>query len=234
MNVPILTAQDIRKSYGRGTARFDALKGVSIDIHPGESIAIVGKSGSGKSTLMHLLALLDKPDGGALLVGGTGADKLSTRQVSRLRNQDFGFVFQQFFLTPNASVLENVVLPLKIAGVGPRERKSRGLAVLSQLELEDKAKNKAVNLSGGQKQRVVIARALVNDPKVIFADEPTGNLDTVTGQLVEDLLFTLNREKGITLVIVTHDTELAARCDRQMFIRDGREVDSLETKREAA
>jgi putative ABC transport system ATP-binding protein len=234
MNLPILAALDIRKSYGRGTARFDALKGVSIDIHSGESIAIVGKSGSGKSTLMHLLALLDKPDGGALLVGGTGADKLNTRQVSRLRNQDFGFVFQQFFLTPNASVLENVVLPLKIAGVGPRERKARGLAVLSQLELEDKAKNKAVNLSGGQKQRVVIARALVNDPKVIFADEPTGNLDTVTGQLVEDLLFTLNRDKGITLVIVTHDTELAARCDRQMFIRDGREVDSLETKREAA
>jgi putative ABC transport system ATP-binding protein len=234
MTTPVLAAQDIRKSYGRGSARFDALKGVSLDIHAGESIAIVGKSGSGKSTLMHLLALLDKPDGGALLVGGTSADKLSTRQVGLLRNEDFGFVFQQFFLTPNATVLENVVLPLKIAGVGARERRTRGLAALKQLELDDKAKNKAINLSGGQKQRVVIARALVNDPKVIFADEPTGNLDTVTGRLVEDILFNLNKEKGITLVIVTHDTELAARCDRQMFIRDGREVSSLETKHEAA
>ncbi|SDL09613.1 putative ABC transport system ATP-binding protein [Cryobacterium psychrotolerans] len=143
-------------------------------------------------------------------------------------------MFQQFFLNPNASVLENVVLPLKIAGVGARERKARGIAVLAQLELDDKARNKAIDLSGGQKQRVVIARALVNNPKVIFADEPTGNLDSATGRLVEDMLFTLNKEHGITLVIVTHDTELAARCDRQMFIRDGREVRSLDNQGAAA
>lgn len=229
MNRPILAADDVRKSYGRNAARFDALKGISLEIQAGESLAIVGKSGSGKSTLMHLLALLDKPNGGALLVKGTDADKLSVKQISRLRNEDFGFVFQQFFLNPNASVLENVVLPLKIGGVGARERRTRGTAVLEQLELADKAKNKAINLSGGQKQRVVIARALVTNPKVIFADEPTGNLDTVTGRLVEDILFSLNKEKGITLVIVTHDVELAARCDRQMFIRDGREVRTLET-----
>lgn len=154
--------------------------------------------------------------------------------MNRLRNEDFGFVFQQFFLNPNASVLENVVLPLKIAGVGARERKARGIAVLAQLELDDKARNKAIDLSGGQKQRVVIARALVNNPKVIFADEPTGNLDSATGRLVEDMLFTLNKEHGITLVIVTHDTELAARCDRQMFIRDGREVRSLDNQGAAA
>ena len=233
MTAPVLAAQDIRKSYGRGAARFDALKGVSLDIAASESIAIVGKSGSGKSTLMHLLALLDQADGGAVLVAGTVSDRLSVREISLLRNQDFGFVFQQFFLTPNASVLENVVLPLKIAGVGARERRARGMAVLEQLELGDKAKNKAINLSGGQKQRVVIARALVNDPKVVFADEPTGNLDTATGRLVEDILFSLNREKGITLVIVTHDAELAALCDRQIFIRDGREVSSLDTKHEA-
>lgn len=177
---------------------------------------------------MHLLALLDHPDEGAVSIRGTDATRLSTRQVNRIRNQDFGFVFQQFFLTPNATVLDNVVLPLKIAGVGRRERTKRGMAVLEQLELADKAKNKAVNLSGGQKQRVVIARALVNNPKVIFADEPTGNLDTVTGRLVEDILFSLNTEQGITLVIVTHDTELAARCDRQLFIRDGLEVPSLD------
>ncbi len=231
---PLLDARDIRKSYGKGTARFDALAGVSISVHAGESIAIVGKSGSGKSTLMHLLALLDQPDEGDLMVGDTNAAELSVRQLNRLRNQDFGFVFQQFFLTPNATVLDNVVLPLKIAGVGSRERTSRGMAVLEQLELADKAKNRAVTLSGGQKQRVVIARALVNNPKVIFADEPTGNLDTVTGALVEDILFTLNRDHGITLVIVTHDLDLAARCDRQFFIRDGRAVRSLDTTGVAA
>ena len=223
MTVPVLSAQNIGKSYGSGANRFDALKGVSVDIRAGESVAIVGKSGSGKSTLMHLLALLDDPDSGALLVEGTDAKKLKGKEVNRLRNQDFGFVFQQFFLTANASVLENVVLPLKIAGVDPKERKARGMEALEQLELADKAKNKAMNLSGGQKQRAVIARALVNNPKVIFADEPTGNLDTATGAVVEDILFSLNKDKGITLIIVTHDIDLAARCDRQIFIRDGLE-----------
>lgn len=229
MSTSVLKAENIRKSYGRGQARFDALRGVSLDVKAGESIAIVGKSGSGKSTLMHLLALLDSPDGGTLIVEGTDATQLSVKQVNRLRNEDFGFVFQQFFLTPNASVLENVMLPLKIAGVSPKERKRRGMAALEQLELDDKAKNKAINLSGGQKQRVVIARALVNNPKVIFADEPTGNLDTATGRLVEDILFDLNKQQGITLVIVTHDIELAARCDRQIFIRDGLEEAVTET-----
>ncbi|SBS71768.1 ABC transporter ATP-binding protein [uncultured Microbacterium sp.] len=221
---PLLDAADLGRSYGRGVNRFDALKGVSIRIAQGESVAIVGRSGSGKSTLMHLLALLDQPDEGVLRVAGVDAGTLTARQVSRLRNTTFGFVFQQFFLTPNASVLENVVLPLKIAGVGRKERRARGMAVLTELELDDKAKNKAVSLSGGQKQRLVIARSLVNNPQLIFADEPTGNLDTATGRLVEDILFRLNRETGITLVIVTHDPELAARCDRQVRISDGREV----------
>nr|WP_051427533.1 ABC transporter ATP-binding protein [Arthrobacter sp. H20] len=230
----MLAAHDIRKSYGKGTARFDALAGVSLSVYAGESIAIVGKSGSGKSTLMHLLALLDQPDDGTLMVGDTNSNELSVRQLNRLRNQDFGFVFQQFFLTPNATVLDNVVLPLKIAGVDARERRTRGIAVLDQLEMADKAKNKAVTLSGGQKQRVVIARALVNNPKVIFADEPTANLDTNTGALVENILFTLNRDHAITLVIVTHDPELATRCDRQLSIRDGRAVRSLDTLGEAA
>ncbi|TFD00792.1 ABC transporter ATP-binding protein [Cryobacterium sinapicolor] len=231
---PVLAARGIRKSYGRGTARFDALDGVSLEVYAGQSIAIVGKSGSGKSTLMHLLALLDSPDAGEVMVGDTDAKELSVKQVNRMRNEDFGFVFQQFFLNPNATVLDNVVLPLTIAGVAAGERKARGMAALQQLELDDKAKNMAVNLSGGQKQRVVIARALVNNPKVIFADEPTGNLDTMTGALVEDILFSLNKDKGITLVIVTHDPELAARCDRQIFIRDGREVGSLDNAGAAA
>lgn len=226
----ILEARNIVKSYGQGSSKFDALSGVSLSVAAGESVAIIGKSGSGKSTLMHLLALLDEPDGGDLLVNGTDASKLKTGALNHLRNEDFGFVFQQFFLIPNATVLDNVVLPLTIAGVGAKERRARGMAALEQLELGEKAKSKAINLSGGQKQRVVIARALVNNPKVIFADEPTGNLDSATGAVVEDILFKLNREKGITLIIVTHDAELAARCDRQIFMRDGREDKTGHTK----
>ena len=224
MTIPVLDAVGIHKSYGHGATRFDALKGVSLRVGQGESIAIVGKSGSGKSTLMHILALLDEPDQGVVQVAGEDAAGLRARALNGVRNRDFGFVFQQFFLIPSASVLDNVTLPLAIAGLGVRERNERGMAVLRALELDDKAKNKAINLSGGQKQRVVIARALVNNPKVIFADEPTGNLDTATGQVVEDILFSLNREQGITLVIVTHDQDLAARCDRRIYLRDGLET----------
>ncbi|GAA4147057.1 ABC transporter ATP-binding protein [Leifsonia shinshuensis] len=223
----ILSVHDLAKSYGRGESRFDALKGVTMEVRRGESLAIVGKSGSGKSTLMHLLALLDKPDAGELAVDGRSAGALSKRTVDLLRNERFGFVFQQFFLTPSASVLENVVLPLTIRGVPRAERRTRGMAALEQLGLADKAKNPATALSGGQKQRVVIARALVGDPEVIFADEPTGNLDSVTGKHVEDLLFWLNKEKGITLVVVTHDGDLAARCDRRITIADGLLVEEV-------
>lgn len=222
MTAVVLAARDLRRSYGRGANRFDALRGVDLEIREGEAIAIVGKSGSGKSTLMHLLALMDEPTSGAVELDGQDARRLRGGRRNRARNRTFGFVFQQFFLTPNQSVLENVVLPLKIAGVGRRERRRRALVALQQLELADKARNRAVDLSGGQKQRVVIARALVNEPRIIFADEPTGNLDTATGVVVEDILFRLNREQGITLVIVTHDEELAARCDRRIYIRDGR------------
>jgi putative ABC transport system ATP-binding protein len=170
---------------------------------------------------MHLLALLDRPTSGSVRLGGRDAGELRSGVLNQVRNSEFGFVFQQFFLTPSATVLENVILPLKIAGVGRAERKRRGLAALRQLELEDKARNRASDLSGGQKQRVVIARALVNEPRVIFADEPTGNLDTATGRVVEDILFDLNREQGITLIVVTHDEDLAARCDRRIDVRDG-------------
>jgi len=218
---PIISVKDVRRSYGRGQNRFEALKGVSFDIFEGESVAIVGKSGSGKSTLMHVLALLDAPTSGTIELEGVDTRTLRGGRLNKTRNKTFGFVFQQFFLTANASVLENVVLPMKIAGIGRGERRRRGLAALAQLELADKAKNKAVNLSGGQKQRTVIARALVNDPRIIFADEPTGNLDSQTGAVVEDILFSLNRETGITLIVVTHDEELAARCDRRILIRDG-------------
>ena len=221
MSTPIISVRDVRRSYGRGQNRFEALKGVSFDIQEGESVAIVGKSGSGKSTLMHLLALLDAPSTGVVELEGVDTSTLKGRRLDVTRNRTFGFVFQQFFLTPNASVLDNVVLPMKIAGIGRAERKRRGLAALAQLELDDKAGSSAVDLSGGQKQRTVIARALVNNPRILFADEPTGNLDTTTGGVVEDILFALNRENGITLIVVTHDEELAARCDRRLMIRDG-------------
>jgi putative ABC transport system ATP-binding protein len=221
MHTPIMSVRDLHKSYSRGQNRFDALQGVSFDVYEGESIAIVGKSGSGKSTLMHLMALLDAPSSGSIELEGVDTRTLRGNRLNRTRNRTFGFVFQQFFLTGNTAVLENVVLPMKIAGTGRAERRRRGLAALEQLEMGSKAKSKAADLSGGQKQRVVIARALVNNPRILFADEPTGNLDSQTGAVVEDILFDLNREHGITLIVVTHDEDLAARCDRRIFIRDG-------------
>lgn len=227
MSVPILAARDVQKSYGRGPTAFDALKGVSLEIHDGESVAIVGKSGSGKSTLMHLLALLDKPGSGQIELSGRDAAALNASTLNHTRNSAFGFVFQQFFLTPGTSVLDNITLPLKIAGMHSAERRKRAMDVLDRLELADKAHSRATDLSGGQKQRVVIARALINEPSIIFADEPTGNLDSATGKIVEDILFELNATHGITLIIVTHDEELAVRCTRRIYLRDGLIVDSL-------
>jgi len=221
MSTPVLETENLVKVYGKGATRFDALKGLTFEIHEGESVAIVGKSGSGKSTLMHLLALLDEPTSGVVALGGEPVTALKPKKVSQLRNDTFGFVFQQFFLNPNQTVLENITLPLKIAGVGKSERNRRGMEVLEQLDMADKAKNKATNLSGGQKQRACIARALVNKPTVLFADEPTGNLDTATSEIVEDILFGLHRDHGITLVVVTHDADLAAKCQRRLMMQDG-------------
>ncbi|EXF24320.1 ABC transporter ATP-binding protein [Nesterenkonia sp. AN1] len=221
MSTPVLETENLVKVYGKGATRFDALKGLTFEIHEGESVAIVGKSGSGKSTLMHLLALLDEPTSGVVALGGEPVTALKPKKVSQLRNDTFGFVFQQFFLNPNQTVLENITLPLKIAGMGKSERNRRGMEVLEQLDMADKAKNKATNLSGGQKQRACIARALVNKPTVLFADEPTGNLDTVTSEIVEDILFGLHRDHGITLVVVTHDEDLAAKCQRRLMMQDG-------------
>lgn len=170
---------------------------------------------------MHLLALLDKPTSGKILLNNQDASKIKKSHLDKLRNQTFGFVFQQFFLNSKDTVLDNVLLPLKIAKITGKERKTLALSALKAVDLEDKALSKANDLSGGQKQRVCIARALVNQPEIIFADEPTGNLDSTTGAKVEELLFKLNKERNITLIIVTHDPDLAARCDRQIQIKDG-------------
>lgn len=220
----LIEAKNIVKVYRDGASFFKALDKVSINIKKGESVAIIGKSGSGKSTLMHLLALLDKPNEGQILINGKDTTLLKKKELNKLRNQTFGFVFQQFFMNPQDTVLENVILPLKIAGVPSKKRKEIAMKALEEVELADKFNNKASNLSGGQKQRVCIARAIANSPKILFADEPTGNLDSNTGDKVEKLLFSLNKEQGITLIIVTHDEALANKCDRQIRIKDGKIV----------
>ena len=217
----LIEVKNLVKVYRDGNTYFKALNGVSFSIQKGESVAIVGKSGSGKSTLMHLLAALDKPNEGEILINNQNIAKMKKRELNKLRNQTFGFVFQQFFMNPKDTVLQNVILPLKIGGVSSRKRKDIALKALEAVELTDKAKNKASNLSGGQKQRVCVARAIANSPEIIFADEPTGNLDSKTSKKIEDLLFGLNKDNGITLIIVTHDESLAQKCDRQIRIQDG-------------
>lgn len=229
----VIQAKNLHKTYGRKKDKYNALRGINLNIRKGESVAIIGKSGSGKSTLMHLLALLDTPTEGAVLVDGQDVAKMKKKDVNKLRNKEFGFVFQQFFMNARDSVLNNVMLPLKIAGVPYGKRKELTMEALETVELKDRMKNKANDLSGGQKQRICIARALVNEPSVIFADEPTGNLDSVTGAKIEDLLMKLNKEKGITLIVVTHDKDLAKRCDRQVHIKDGKIEDDSRKKKVA-
>lgn len=221
----VIKADALTKTFKSKRNEFHALRGITFEIEAGESVAITGKSGSGKSTLMHQLALLDTPTSGKLYINNKLSADLPVRQTEQLRNKQFGFVFQQFFLNGNDTVLNNVVLPLKVAGIAKRRREQKARQVLAQVELDNKAQNRASDLSGGQQQRVCIARALVNDPAIIFADEPTGNLDSATGEKIEKLLFSLNKDKKITLIIVTHDPDLAAKCDRQLHIIDGKLVE---------
>lgn len=225
MSNTVISLANVHKTYGKKSSAYEALRGVSLTLQAGESVAIQGKSGSGKSTLMHLLAGLDTPTSGSVLVEGKAMETMKEGTLANFRNQKFGFVFQQFFLQPNLTVLENVTLPLRIRGVSPKKRHEIGNRLLQEVGLAEKAKNRATDLSGGQKQRVAIARALVNDPGIIFADEPTGNLDSETSEQVIALLFNLHRRRNVTLVIVTHDKELAERCDRILHIQDGKILD---------
>ena len=214
----------LTKTYTGEGEDFTALRDINIQIAKGECVAIVGKSGSGKSTLMHLLACLDVPTSGQILIDGQDVSTLSEKAKNSLRNEKFGFVFQQFFINGRDTVFENVVLPLRIRGASGNELDSSAKTALAAVDLSEKLNKSAKDLSGGEKQRVCIARALIGKPQVIFADEPTGNLDSQTGAAVEKLLFDLNRDQGITLVIVTHDSELADRCARIIEMKDGQVI----------
>ena len=218
----MIELQQVTKTYGKKHNVFTALHDITLAIPDGASVAILGKSGSGKSTLMHAMSGLDRPQKGRVFVGGRNILKLKPRQVDQFRANEIGFIFQSFFVEGNESVFDNVSLPLEIAHVPYGERAGKIDAALRAVDLYEKRKSRARDLSGGQKQRLAIARAIVNEPQIIFADEPTGNLDSETGARVEKLLFGYNKTKGVTLVIVTHDNDLANKCDYQISIKDGR------------
>ncbi|QQS42777.1 MAG: ABC transporter ATP-binding protein [Acidobacteriota bacterium] len=223
----MLETSELRRTFTSDAVDYEVLKGIDLRIERGESVAIVGKSGSGKSTLMHLLACLDRPTSGRISFEGREYLSLSEKERDRLRNEKFGFVFQQFFLNGRDTVYENVVLPMRIRGAADKDLRPKAMAALESVGLGDKHAKRAKDLSGGEKQRVCIARALVGGPDVIFADEPTGNLDSKTSRTIEELMLTLNRDKGITVVIVTHDEDLAAKCGRTINLKDGMVVDEL-------
>jgi len=218
----MIEIKGVTKTYGKKNNAFLALDDINFTIPDGASVAIVGKSGSGKSTLMHAMSGLDRPEKGEVIIDGVDILKLKAKSVDNFRSEKIGFIFQAFFVQANETTFENVALPLEIASVSAAERKKLVNEALATVELTDKVKSKARNLSGGQKQRLAIARAIVNKPRIIFADEPTGNLDTQTGETIEKLLFGLNKKGGSTLVIVTHDEELAAKCDMKIYIKDGK------------
>jgi len=218
----MIEVKSITKTYGKKHNAFLALDDVSFSIPEGASVAILGKSGSGKSTLMHAMSGLDRPELGEIIIDGKDILKLKTKQIDNFRAHQMSFIFQSFFVQANESCYDNVSLPLEIAGVPIGQRRRKIEAALEAVELIDKKKSRARDLSGGQRQRLAIARAIVNDPKILFADEPTGNLDSVTGGVVEDLLFRYNKDRGVTLIIVTHDADLANKCDMQINIKDGK------------
>ena len=218
----MIELKNVTKIYGKKKNQFTALKNISLTIPTGASVAILGKSGSGKSTLMHAISGLDRPQHGQVIIDGQDILQLKSKHVDEFRAKKIGFIFQSFFVQGNESVVDNVSLPLEIARLPRKKRAHKINAALKAVDLYDKRKNRAKDLSGGQKQRLAIARAIVGDPQIIFADEPTGNLDSETGAKVEGLLFDYNKQKGVTLIVVTHDADLAKKCDHQIIIKDGR------------
>lgn len=216
----LIQLSNIVKSYSNGDQELNVLKGIDLTVYEGEFVAIMGPSGSGKSTLMNIIGLLDKPTSGDYSLNGTQVEELKEKQLAKVRNQEIGFVFQQFFLLSKLSALQNVELPLVYAGVNSSKRRQLAKQFLEKVELSERMKHLPSELSGGQKQRVAIARALVNNPSIILADEPTGALDTKTSDQIMQLLTELNRE-GKTIVMVTHEPEIADFATRKIVIRDG-------------
>lgn len=229
----MIEVKHVTKTYGKKQNIFVALDDVSFTIPTGASVAIIGKSGSGKSTLMHTMGGLDRPQQGEIVVDGQDILQLKSKQIDTFRATQMSFIFQSFFVQANESCFDNVSLPLEIANLSRKERKKKIIKALDAVELGDKVKSKARNLSGGQKQRLAIARAIVNDPKILFADEPTGNLDSTTGDTIEKLLFDYNKKNKTTLIIVTHDTDLAHKCDIQINIKDGK-ISSIDNHQKQA
>lgn len=224
----LIDLKNVSKSYRNGDQELQVLKNVHLEVEEGEFVAIMGPSGSGKSTLMNIIGMLDRPTSGEYYLEGEEVAKLSEKKLAKVRNQQIGFVFQQFFLLSKLNALQNVELPLIYAGVSQSKRKALAEQYLKKVELEKRMHHLPSELSGGQKQRVAIARALVNHPSIILADEPTGALDTKTGEQIMELLTELNRE-GKTIIMVTHEPEIAAFAKRQIVIRDG--VISSDTKK---
>ena len=222
MNSSILAAQNLSKVVGSAEGELTILDDLSLQLGRGDSLAIVGRSGSGKSTLLGLLAGLDQPSSGEVLLAGHALSRLDEDQRARVRAEHVGFVFQSFQLLDSLTALENVMLPLELAGCG--EARERAHNLLERVGLGQRLGHYPRQLSGGEQQRVAIARAFVGEPDILFADEPTGNLDSLTGERITELLFELNRERGTTLVLVTHDARLASRCQRQIRLEAGRLV----------
>ncbi len=225
----LIELRGVSKIYHLGGEEIRALDNVDLDIDGGEFISIIGPSGSGKSTLMHILGCLDSPSKGSIRLDGTEISTASMRDLARIRNRKIGFVFQFFNLLPKLSVLQNVELPMIYAGCGARERRDRAMEALQLVEMENRARHRPMQLSGGQQQRAAIARALVNRPKIVFADEPTGNLDSHTGETILNLFHDLS-QKGSTIALVTHDPEIAAVTPRKIEIRDGKIAQTVDAK----
>ena len=219
---PVIRLENIYKTYDLGEIQVQALRGVSLEVRVGEFIAVMGPSGSGKSTLMNILGCLDRPTKGHYYLDGVDVSGMSKTQLARIRNQKLGFVFQQFNLLSRTSALENVELPTVYAGISPEERDKRAMEALTRVGLADRAGHYPSQLSGGQQQRVAIARGLVNRPSILLADEPTGNLDSRTSVEIMDILQTLNDEQGLTIVLVTHEPDIARYAKRTLEFRDGR------------